>query len=122
MKARIPFTDMITEKLFLHIGHRIVPFSTSVVKIVHPEEYEAPPTASKNPAGTNDAPPPQSTVQVPPEIALRIKRTSSEYGDLPLEPGYVCDEVSNAFLDLASEILKLRNFMNKVHHLCSPQW
>ncbi len=46
----------------------------------------------------------------PPEIASELNVLRSEYGDLPLEPGYVCDEVSNAFLVSGlgdSEIAKL---------------
>ncbi len=57
------------KRFFVHIGDRIIPFSTSVVKIVHPDESEAPSTETTNHARKNYAPPPQTTAQVPPEIA-----------------------------------------------------
>ncbi len=94
-----PFHSYNNRKTFFaHIRDRIIPFSTSIVKIVHPDESEAPSTGTRNNAGANEAPPSQKTAQVPPEIASGLNALLCEYGDIHFELGNVFDEAPNAFL------------------------
>ncbi len=74
--------------VYVHIGNRIVSFSTSAVKIVHAEESSS--TEDQN--------------QIPADIISELEQIRAQYGDVPSTITNELAQNSNAFL--SSEIAK----------------
>ncbi len=74
----------------MHMGDRIVPFYTSVIKLVHPEETNLPAVG------------PQQLPPVPRDIVSALEQLQSQYRNLPERIIDRVSEESNAFLSSAS--------------------